>query len=228
MAHGSTLPHARGQSRAHSAWRAALRRGVILGSVTTLHLVTVALVLRPMPPYRSARTAIHDDDEALHLSFVARPDRPRPASSPPRPRRPRAMHPAALVTTQPPHTVIANPSASVPDGDFGDYRSAALDAGLRDTQTSRVRLPGSDAPLRRGIQLRTAPSLQQVVRVMTTTSRCKYERMKMEGSANQFVTRQLVERALDADGCGPQTDHADADADATTDAIISRRAILDD
>lgn len=230
MAHGSTLPYARGQSRAHSAWRAALRRGVILGGVTALHLVTVALVLRPVPPYRLARIAIHDDDEALHLSFVARPDKPRPASPPPRPRRPRAAHPAAWVATPlpprttTPHTVVVTSPASMSEGP-ADYRSAALDAGLRDTQTSRVRLPGSDAPLHRGIQLQTAPSLQQVVHVMTTANRCKYERMKMESSANQFVTRQLVERALGADGCGPQADHADANA--TTDAI-SRRAVLDD
>jgi hypothetical protein len=203
-----------------------LRRGVILGSVAALHLVTVALVLRPMPPYRSARTAIHDDDEALHLSFVARPDIPRPASPPPRPRRARAAHPAALMAVSlPPRAAIVTPPASVPDSS-GDYRSAALGAGLRDAQPPpRVRLPGSDAPPRHGVQLRTAPSLQQVVRVMTTASRCKYERMKMERSANQFVTRQLVERALDADGCGPQAAHTAADA--TIDAI-SRRAISDD
>ena len=232
MAHGSTLLHARVQSRAHPAWRAALRRGMILGGVTALHLVTVALVLRPMPPYRSARTAIHDDDEALHLSFVARPDRPRPASAPPRPRQLGAAHPAALVAaplppraTTPPHTVIVTPPASVPAGP-GDYRPAALDAGLRDAQQlPRARLPGSDAPSHRGIQLRTAPSLRQVVRVMTTASRCKYERMKMESSPNQFVTRQLMERALDADGCGPQA--APTAADATIDAI-SRRAIFDE
>jgi hypothetical protein len=227
MAHGSTLPYVRGQSRAHPAWRATLRRGVVLGSVTALHLVTMALVLRPMPPYRSARITIHDDDEALRLSFVIRPDRPRPASPPPRPLRPRAVPPAALVAAPlpssavtPPHTVAVTPPASVPDGP-GDYHSAALGAGPRDApQTPRMRLPGSDAPPRPGIQLRTTPSLQEVVRVMSTASRCKYERMKMESSANQFVTRQLVERALDADGCGPQA--ARTAADATIDAISSR------
>lgn len=61
--------------------------------------------------------------------------------------------------------------------------------------------------------------------MMTTASRCKYERMKMERSANQFVTHQLVERALDADGCGPQA--ARTAADATIDAI-SHRAISND
>lgn len=224
MAHGSTRLYASGQSRMrHPAWRAALRRGVILGSVAALHLATVALVLRPMPPYRSARSAIANDDEALHLSFVA-----RSASPPPRALRPRVVHPATWKAAPlppgaatPPHTVVLTRPASTSGGP-DDYRSAVLGTSQ---PAPHVNLPGADAPLRTGIQLRTAPSLQQVVRVMTTASRCKYERMKMERSANQFVTRQLVERALDADGCGPQATHATVDA--TVDAI-SRRAILDD
>ena len=59
---------------------------------------------------------------------------------------------------------------------------------------------------------------------MTMASRCKYERMKM-GSANQLATRELVERALDTDGCGPRA--TDTAADATIDDV-SRRAIFDD
>jgi hypothetical protein len=228
MAHGSTLLSARGRSHAHPAWRAALRRGVILGGVTALHLATMALVLRSTPPYRSARTAIHDDDEALHLSFVALLDRSRSASPSPRPVQPRATHRRTLAISLPPSAampIVIAPPANVPGGS-GDYRSAILDAGLNDAQQApRVRLPGSDAPLRTGIQLRTTPSLQQVVRAMTTASRCKYERMKMERSANQFVTRQLVEHALDADGCGPQATHAAA---AATIYTISRRAIFDE
>ncbi len=47
MAHGSTPPYIYGQPRARPAWRAALRRGAILGSVIALHLAIVALVLRP-------------------------------------------------------------------------------------------------------------------------------------------------------------------------------------
>jgi hypothetical protein len=228
MALGSTRLYARGQSRTHPAWRAALRRGVILGTVTVLHLATLALVLRSIPPYRSARGAIANDDEALQLSFVARHDGPRLANPPPRAPRPRAVHPATWKAAPlppsaatPPHTVVLTLPASTP-GAPGDYRSAVLGTGQ---PAPHVNLPGADAPLRTGIQLRAAPSLQQVVRIMTTASRCKYERMKMERSANQFVTRQLLERALDADGCGPQTTHAAAEA--TVDAI-SRRAILDD
>jgi hypothetical protein len=109
----------------------------------------------------------------------------------------------------------------VPDRS-GDYHAAIAGAGNA-PWASRVRLPGSDLPPRAGIQLRTAPSVRQVVHAMTTASRCMYERMKMERSASQFVTRQLVERALGADGCGPQLDHA-----AAGDAVdaISHRAIF--
>ncbi len=90
---------------------------------------------------------------------------------------------------------------------------------------SRVRLPGADAPSRTGIALPAAPSLRQWVHAMTTASRCKYERMKMERRASQFVTRQLVERALDADGCGPTGGH---DAIDPTIHAIARRATRGD
>ena len=227
MANGSTPHYGRESSRARS-WRAAWHRGAILGSVTALHLFTLALVLRPALPYRAARTAGHDNGEALQLSFVARPTRPRSANPPSRPAQPRTMHlaksaaapraPGAAASSQ---AVIATSPANVPERS-GDYHAAIAGAGNA-PWAPRVRLPGSDMPPRAGIQLRTAPSVRQVVHAMTTASRCMYERMKMERSANQFVTRQLVERALGADGCGPQVDHA-----AAGDAVdaISRRAIF--
>lgn len=106
------------------------------------------------------------------------------------------------------------------------YRGAIPGVDLRDRPpASRVRLQGSDTPSHIGNQLQTGPSLRQVVRAMATASRCKYERMKMEGSANQFVTRQLIERAPGADGCGPPSNHGSANA--TIDEI-SRRAIFGD
>ncbi|MBQ4855064.1 hypothetical protein IMW82_10325 [Rhodanobacter sp. B2A1Ga4] len=227
MAHGST-PHSARESSPARSWRAACRRGVILGSVTALHLLTLALVLRPALPYRAARTTGHDNGEALQLSFVARPDRPRSTNPPPRLPRPRttrlarsaaaAQTPGAVASSQ---VLVTSPPANLPDGS-GDYHAALAGAG--NTQWApRVRLPGSGLPPRAGILLRSGPSLRQAVRAMTTASRCKYERMKMERSANQFVTRQLVERALDADGCGPQLDRAAADG--TVDAI-SHRAIF--
>lgn len=231
MAHGSTLPYIYGRSRARPAWRAALRRGAILGSVIALHLAIVALVLRPMPPYRSAHTAIHDDGRALQISFVTLPEKSRPADLPPRPLQPRTTHPATSAAPLspsaviPPHAVVTILPANVPDGS-DDYRPALLGAGLRDAQQPpRVRLPGLDAPPRTGILLGNDSSLREVVRVMTTANRCKYVRMKMERSTTEFVTRQLVERALDADRCGPQAAHTAADA--TVDEIARRATFRD-
>lgn len=228
MAHGSTPHSARESSRARS-WRAAWRRGAILGSVTALHLLTLALVLRPALPYRSARLASQGDGGALRLDFVLRRDQPRSPNPPPRPPQSRAIHSTGPTAAAPPgatatsRAVLAGLLAQAP-GSPGDYHVAI--AGTDDTSWApRVRLPGTDAPPRTGILLRSAPSLRQVVRAMTTASRCKYERMKMARSANQFVTRQLIERALDADGCGPQPDRAAADGAVDT---ISRRAIFGD
>lgn len=87
------------------------------------------------------------------------------------------------------------------------------------------RLPGSDAALVRGISLAEQPSLRQVVRELTKASRCKYERMKMARSPHQFVTQQLMDRALEADGCGASSPRTQADD--TVDAV-SRRAIFGD
>lgn len=167
----------------------------------------------------------------MQLHFLPRPDQRRIAS--PRlssPRHPQSPQTTNLTRTLPadaalrPHAaVIATAPAVAPSGP-GDYHSTLAGAGAS-RWAPRVRLPGSDAPSRVSIPLRAAPSPRQLVQAMTTASRCKYERMKMERSANQFVTRQLVERALDADGCGPQGEH-DA-VDPTIDAI-SRDAIRDD
>ena len=86
-----------------------------------------------------------------------------------------------------------------------------------------LRLPGSATTPRTSLQLRDSPSLRERVRSMTTASRCQYERMKMQRSTTQFVTRQLMDRALDADGCGPPASRGAADA---TIEAISRSAIF--
>jgi hypothetical protein len=92
---------------------------VILGGATALHLATMALVLRSTLPYRSARTAIHDDDDAVHLSFVEPLDRSRSASSSPRPVQPRATHRRTLAISLPPSAampIVIAPPANVPGG----------------------------------------------------------------------------------------------------------------
>lgn len=67
--------------------------------------------------------------------------------------------------------------------------------------------------------------MRAIVRAIATASRCKYEHLKMVLGATQFVTRQLVERALEADGCDPQVDRVAAGSAADA---VSRRAIFGD
>jgi hypothetical protein len=204
-------------------WRTTLRRGAILGSVIALHLTAVALLLRPAPPYRSLHRGTTDGGRPLRISFVPRPKPAPPRRAAPSPQRPliaprhhgiAAAPPVA--TAAPSQAIVITLPASAP----GDYRSAALDG----TQpVPAARLPGA-ATLPRGvIRLRDRHSMRDIVRTMTAGSRCKYVHMKMARSTTQFVTRQLSERALEADGCGPQVEHA-----ASRGAVeaISRRAIF--
>lgn len=69
MPHGSTLPHTGDPSRARR-WRAAWRHGAILGGVAELHLFTLALLLRPAPPYWPTTTLLRGD--ATPLARAAR------------------------------------------------------------------------------------------------------------------------------------------------------------
>lgn len=230
MPHGSAPPHTGNPLRARR-WQATCRRGAILGTVTALHLFTLALLLRPAPPYRPTATLLRDGDAAMQLHFLPQPDQGRADSPrPPSPRHPRSAQATSPMRTLPadtalrPHAaVIATAPASAPSGP-GDYHATLTSAGAP-RWTPHVHLPGSEAPSLTGIPLHAAPSLRQLVQTMTTTSRCKYERMKMERSANQFVTRQLMERALDTDGCGPQGQH---DAGEPVIEAISRHTTRDD
>ncbi|QRP65740.1 hypothetical protein I6J77_17025 [Rhodanobacter sp. FDAARGOS 1247] len=113
-------------------------------------------------------------------------------------------------------------SSAVADDYQSPIQSGRSGTGSPPTQ---VRLPGTDIARIRAISLDDKPGLQQVVRRMAGASRCKYVRMKMEHSTNQFVTAQLMDRALEADGCGPQVPHT---ADDHTVEAISHQAIFGD
>lgn len=227
MPYGSTLLHTGDPSRVRR-WRAAShQRAGILGSVAALHLFTLTLLLRPAPPYRPPTIGRRrDGGNAMQLRFLARPGQRRTASPrPPSPQHsrptpaadPARISPAAAAPR--PHAAMVTAAPVIAPNDPGDYQAPLTGAGaLR--WAPRVRLPGAEAPSRTGIALPAAPSLRQRVHAMTSASRCKYERMKMEHSASQFVTRQLVERALDADGCGSPAVH-DA-IDPSIDAIARR------
>lgn len=222
MAHGSTQP-----LMASPRWRTALRRGVILGGITAMHLGSAALLLRPASPYRSLRAIAHVSESPLHIRVVISSTPSNRANSPSSRRGVPPPHHAAAVTSAPVAARLAAPvgaaslSTDITAG-LDDYRSAALDVSR---QNPAVHLPDPTASPRNGIRLRDKPSMRDVVRTMTTANRCKYEHMKMANSATQFVTHQLMERALYADGCGPQAERSAADS--SVDAI-SRRVIFED
>lgn len=183
-------------------------------------------MLRPVPPYRRAHAVAQGDDSALQIRLLLLAAVSDPAGQ--------------LVTTagegqlsgtsQSHHRATcsrarergchpAPPTATVP----GNYRSAAFGAqGVRWTP-HLCRLSGSETAPRSSLQWRDSPSMGELARSTTTASRCRYERMKMERSTTQFVTRQLMERALDANRCGPPASRGAAD---TTIEAISRSAIF--
>lgn len=208
-----------------AAWRPAMRRAAILGGVAVLHLALMLLVR--LPPCRPDPSSIRSDD-ALRIRFF--PSSPRPPgvrrkmdTMPPPPvrdhRAARGVELPGVLPASPPSSVAVPLITAMPP----DYRRGTFDTDLAGAQPSgKFRLPGSEAPWRTGIRLRARSSMKDVVRAMTVGNRCKYERMKMKASATQFITPQLMDRALDADGCGPQGKRTPAD-----DAIeaASRRAI---
>jgi len=224
------MPHGSKPTRTATGWRHAVRRGAILGGVAALHLALLMLLLQ-LPPYRPASSSLRSDD-ALRIRFFPRPTRPSVArhktvAAPrPFPVMRRAASGAASPTTPP---VLPRPSGiALPPADATppDYRTGSFDTDLAGARPSGTpRLPGSDAPLRTGIRLQVRSSMKDVVHAMTVSNRCKYERMKMQASTTQFITPQLMERALDADGCGPQGERSPADAVIEN---VSRRAIFGD
>lgn len=230
MAHGSTPLQARETPARRPDWRAALRRGGILGLVISLHLGLLALLFGPVAPRPPHSHAPPANRGVLRIRLVTQIRARSPAR--PMPRRSRQARPAspslALTTATPVQAAEPAPAvrligaSAVTDDYQSPIQGGRSGAGAPPTQ---VRLPGTDIARVRGISLDDKPGLQQVVRRMAGASRCKYVRMKMEHSTNQFVTAQLMDRALEADGCGPQVPHT---ADDHTVEAISHQAIFGD
>jgi hypothetical protein len=230
MAHGSTHLQARETPGFRHGWFAALRRGVIVGLVASLHLGLLVLLFGPVTPRWPRSDSQREQHDALSIRLVTVAAEPLRASAISRRRTPVRLFPrktsATMTVTD--TTAVPAPSAATvaPQTAIGDYHSPLLGgrSGMAVSPTI-PRLPGSDAARVQGITLQASSSLQQVVRAMTKGSRCKYTRMKMAGSANQFVTAQLMDRALEADGCGPQVPHT---ADDRAVEAISHQAIFGD
>lgn len=230
MAHGSTPLQARETPARRPDWRTALRRGGILGLVISLHLGLLALLFGPVAPRPPPPYALPANQGVLRIRLLTQIRAHSPAR--PMPRRPRQARPAspslALTTAMPVQAAEPAPAVRLIGASAvaDDYQSP-IQGGRSGTGAppTQVRLPGTDIARIRGISLDDKPGLQQVVRRMAGASRCKYVRMKMEHSTNQFVTAQLMDRALEADGCGPQVPHT---ADHHTVEAISHQAIFGD
>lgn len=211
---------------AWTRWRVAAGRGVILGAAVALHLLVVALVWRAPVP---RETVVHVRASQLPLRVRLLTTPPRPAAPPPRRMRHDDVRPRQTVipTVTPVEVSSAKPVAASPSPPAltegtDDYHAPLQDAARRaGTLGARAQLPGSNTHVVTGIPLRKQHSLQQTVRAMTVGSRCKYSRLKMAGSS-QFITRQQIDRLLEADGCGAHREHTAADdtVDALTDQVI--------
>lgn len=227
MAHGSTHLQERQARGLRHAWLVAFGRGAIFGLVISLHLVLLALLFGPVTPLRAVADGQREQHDVLRIRWMAQAVMPR-RTSPVRKRAvqaARAPQAAPVATPAPEVTAEPTPPAAVAPAPAGDYHSPLLGArtGMTASPSASRLLPGADVARVRGIVLNDRPSLQQVVRVMTRATRCQYTRMKMERSTHQFVTRQLMEHALEADGCGPQATHTAAD---DTVEAISQQAIF--
>jgi hypothetical protein len=98
----------------------------------------------------------------------------------------------------------------------GDFQTALQNA----QRTTADHLPGAATPLIGGIQLQARSTIKGGVHAVTEYIRCTDEQLEMENGRDQFSTPQQMDRALQLDGCGPHSEHPDADA--AVDAVAHR------
>jgi hypothetical protein len=211
-----------------STGRDAVRRGAILGSVFAGHLIVLMLVLHPtwrrIEPMRNRQ---HETD-VLRLSFDLVPKIPRSWSV-----RALARMPAKVPTAVVMHSTNVRPSTAtalivvVPPADDlrGSYEPGNFQAALRNAQRTKTdQIPGVATPLVGGIQLQARSNIKGAVHAVTEYIRCTDKQLEMENGRDQFSTPQLMDRALQLDGCGPHSEHPEADAAVDE---IAHRVIFD-
>lgn len=200
----------------YAFWVAGLERGCIFGVVGGCHLLALLLLLSYWPARNSASSIPRADSSAMHLRMVvltlpaSKLSSALPTAAPPprqqRSHPPRVSAPIPVNQAKPiasaaplrlePASPDAAPAALVYQ--HGDFFSR-LQRAQKPTQ---LRLPGSDAPIVAGISLQAQSSPKQLVRALSVSTRCAAERYKMSTRKNEFITAQLRDRALEADGCG--------------------------
>jgi hypothetical protein len=226
-------------SRSHATpWRDALGRGAILGGVIACHIAILMPVLHPSWHWTGHVARLQDDD-VLRLNLDPFPETSRlsPAhASPHAPAGPKSG-PSATVTHLAPSNVIVHPADSptstttiqviAPPPTSSDlahsYQPGKFQAALQDAQRTKIdHIPGITTPLIGGIRLQATPSIKETFHSLVEISRCTNEQFQLQNRARQFTT-ELIDHALEMEGCGPHLEHAGANA--TIDAI-SRHAIF--
>jgi hypothetical protein len=214
-----------------SRWRDATRRGAILGSVCAGHIIVLALVLHPswrqIEPVSRQREA-----EALRLTFDSVPRIPQTLSVRAFARKaakvqsvqsaiapPKASTAAVTrLTDSTPATAADRAVAAVPQTASDLYRSygpSDFRSALQNAQRSKTdHIPGVGSPLIGDIQLQARSSIKGATLAVVEYIRCTDKQLEMENGRDQFSTPQLMDRALQLDGCGPHLEHPDADAAA--------------
>jgi hypothetical protein len=206
--------------------RDAVRRGAILGSVFAGHLVVLMLVLHPSWRRIEPVQRQHEAD-VLRLTFDPVPKIPRTSSVralarvPAKVKLPSAIAPpkAPMVvvmhsTNVPPSTATVSIVAVPPADDLRrSYEPGNFQAALQNAQRTKAdQIPGVVTPLIGGIQLQARSNIKGAVHAVTEYIRCTDKQLEMENGRDQFSTPQLMDRALQLDGCGPHSEHPEADA----------------
>lgn len=227
---GLPMTQARVPPHPSPAWPDALRRGATLGVVASFHLALLALLVRPAE-YRDTRQPVpRGAGDALQLVFIppTQPAQIAQVSAPPRLRQLPAPHPqrtetsprtstratATLATGLPPTPTVGH---AAPEYETGDFRTRLQDA----QRTRAVPLPGAGTPRVGALRMQVAPSVQDLVRQLAVGTRCTAMRFDMQ---KKVVTAQLMNRLLEADGCGPHAEHTPTSD--TVDAVT--RQLMDE
>ncbi|OOG49654.1 hypothetical protein B0E50_05960 [Rhodanobacter sp. C01] len=211
-------------------WHDAVRRAAIQGSVFAGHLAILMLVLHPSWR-RIAHVTRQHDDHVLRLSFDRLPKLVRPSPAPVAMRLPARTKPvrqaialsaqmAATVahSTNPPVvTIPIMTPPSTPGDPHRSYQPGDFQSALQNAQRTRAdHIPGTTTPRIAGISPQARSSIQGIVHMLVKTSQCTNEQFQLQNSAHQF-TPEMIDHALEVEGCGPHLEHAPADA--TIDAI---------
>ncbi|MFZ0870355.1 MAG: hypothetical protein WAM90_06470 [Rhodanobacter sp.] len=191
------------------------------------HLAVLMLVLHPswrrIEPVRSQHGA-----DVLRLTFDPLPEISRSSSSHALARMPAGVKPVrraiapprapTAVVTQSTNVTSSTATALIvavpPAGDLrrsyepGDFRSALQNA----QRTKTDHIPGVATPLIGGIQLQARSNIKGTAHAVTEYIRCTDKQLEMENGRDQFSTPQLMDRALQLDGCRPHSEHPEADA----------------